>query len=197
MTNILQKVQKLAVKKPMPNIEAGYTVKVHQRIKEGEKERTQIFEGLVIKVNSGFGADKTFTVRKIVDGIGVEKIFPLYSSNIIKIEIKKKAKVRRSKLYYMRKRSGKSARMKESLVSEKEMEEVMAKMVEEYEKEKKKNEEDEKKEVVETNTETVEEATEVEEKAEEPKKAEDEVKETSEEKTDEKKEDKEEEKKEE
>ncbi len=121
--NLLQDVQKLAIKKKMPDVQPGYTVKVHQKIKEGEKERVQIFEGLVIKMNSGYGADKTFTVRRIVSGVGVEKIFPLYSSNIVKIEVKKKSKVRRAKLYYMRDRAGKSARLKETFVSDKELEE--------------------------------------------------------------------------
>ena len=118
--SVLQDIQKLAIKKKIPVIRPGYTVKIHQRIKEGEKERVQIFEGLVIKMNSGYGADKTITVRKVFGGIGVEKIFPIHSTNIVKIEVKKKSKVRRSKLYYMRKRSGKSARLKETFVSDKE-----------------------------------------------------------------------------
>lgn len=118
--SILQDIQKLAIKKEIPVIRPGYTIKVHQRIKEGEKERIQIFEGLVIKLNSGYGADKTVTVRKVFGGIGVEKVFPVYSTNIVKIEVKKKSKVRRAKLYYMRKRSGKSARLKETFVSDKE-----------------------------------------------------------------------------
>lgn len=127
---VLQDIQKIAVKK-VPNIQPGYTVRVHQKIKEGGKERIQIFEGLVIKMNSGYGADKTMTVRKVVEGIGVEKIFPIYSSNIKKIEVKKKSKIRRSKLYYMRERFGKSARLKESFVSEKEMEESIEELAEE------------------------------------------------------------------
>lgn len=108
----------MAIKKKVPVIQTGHTVRVHQKIKEGEKERIQIFEGLVIRVHGGHGADKTFTVRKIVEGIGVEKIFPLYSPNIQKIEVKKESKVRRAKLYYMRERAGKSARLKESFISE-------------------------------------------------------------------------------
>jgi len=128
---ILKDIQELAVTKKTPVIKPGFTVRIHQRIKEGEKERTQIFEGLVIKVNSGHGADKTFTVRKVVDGIGVEKIFPLYSSNIQKIEVKKQSKVRRAKLYYMRDRFGKSARLKGSFVSDAEMEEAINKLADE------------------------------------------------------------------
>ena len=76
--SLLKTVQEKALK-TVPVIKTGLTVRVHQKIKEGEKERIQIFEGLVIKVNSGHGADKAFTVRKIVEGIGVEKNFPLYS----------------------------------------------------------------------------------------------------------------------
>lgn len=135
MTNLLQEVQKVAVKKRVPVIEAGYTVRIHQKIKEGEKNRIQIFEGLVIAINSGYGADKTITVRKVVDGIGVEKIFPVYSTNIEKIEVKKKSKVRRAKLYYMRDRSGKSARLKESFVSEKDMEQSIEDLAEQKAKE--------------------------------------------------------------
>jgi len=118
--NLLQEVQKMAVKsikKRIPHLKTGHTVKVHQRIKEGNKERIQIFEGLVLKLNSGHGADKSFTVRKIVDGIGVEKVFPLYSPLLEKIEVVTESKVRRAKLYYMRDRSGKSARLKQKFVN--------------------------------------------------------------------------------
>ncbi|OIP81075.1 50S ribosomal protein L19 [Candidatus Peregrinibacteria bacterium CG22_combo_CG10-13_8_21_14_all_44_10] len=100
--------------KTVPEIRTGYTVRVHQKIKEGGKERIQIFEGLIIKMGSGEGLDKTFTVRKIASGVGVEKIYPLYSNNIAKIEVVKKAKVRKSKLYYMRERTGKAARLRET-----------------------------------------------------------------------------------
>ncbi len=137
----LQEIQKIAVNKKVPELRSGYTVKVHQKIKEGEKERVQIFEGLIIKINSGYGADKTFTVRKIVEGVGVEKIFPLYSPNVVKIEVKKKSKVRRAKLYYMKDRSGKSARLKETLVSEKD-EKEMEKAIEELAQQKAKEEQE-------------------------------------------------------
>lgn len=100
-----------------PVIKVGYTVRVHQRIKEGAKERVQIFEGLVIKVSHGAGLDKTFTVRRVVSSIGVEKIFPFNSGTLVKIEVIKIAKVRRAKLYYMRERFGKSARLKEQQVN--------------------------------------------------------------------------------
>jgi large subunit ribosomal protein L19 len=133
--NILQEIQELSVKK-LPNIKVGSTVSVHQRIKEGGKERVQIFEGLVIKTNSGHGADKSITVRKIIDGIGVEKIFPLYSPNIVKIMPKKESKIRRAKLYYMRKRSGKSARLKENFVDNSEFEAEVVALAEAEEKKK-------------------------------------------------------------
>jgi large subunit ribosomal protein L19 len=117
---LIQKIQKKFQKK-VPVFKAGATVRVHQRIKEGGKERIQIFEGLVIAVNSGSGPDKTFTVRKMVGNVGVEKIFPLYSKNITKIQVTKSSDVRRSKLYYMRKRAGKSARLKETQLTEKDV----------------------------------------------------------------------------
>lgn len=116
---LLEQVQMLP-KKKRPNLKIGQTVRIHHKIKEGEKERIQIFEGIIIKMNHGQGADKTFIVRKIVEGVGVEKIFPLYSPIIEKIEIKKESKVRRSKLYYMRGRSGKSARLKGTMVEDEE-----------------------------------------------------------------------------
>lgn len=99
-------------KKNPAEISAGDTVKVHQKIKEGEKERIQIFEGLVIAVKHGKGLDGTFTVRKIAVGVGVERTYPLHSPNVVKIERVKTAKVSRAKLYYMRKRAGKNARFK-------------------------------------------------------------------------------------
>lgn len=110
---LIREVHKQGLK-TIPEIRAGYTVRVHQKIKEGGKERVQVFEGLVIKVSSGEGVDKTFTVRRIASGVGVEKIFPLHSSNIAKIEVVKKAKVTKAKLYYMRERTGKSARLRET-----------------------------------------------------------------------------------
>lgn len=117
---LIQSVQK-KFQKQVPIFKSGATVRVHQKIKEGGKERVQIFEGLVIAVNSGNGTDKTFTVRKMVGNFGVEKIFPLYSKNITKIQVTKSSDVRRSKLYYMRKRSGKSARLKETQLTEKDV----------------------------------------------------------------------------
>ncbi len=110
---ILDHVGSFSIKKKVPVLKAGYTVRVHQRITEGSKERVQVFEGLVIRIGSGASVNKTFTVRKIVDGVGVEKLFPFFAPSIEKIEIVKSGKVRRSKLYYMRNRTGKSARLRE------------------------------------------------------------------------------------
>lgn len=116
MTNLLiQGIEKTYIDKKTPILRPGYQVRVHQKIKEGNKERIQIFEGLVIGLNSGHGASKTFTVRKVVQGIGVEKIFPIYSPRIAKIEIKKTFKVRRGKLTYLRKAEGLSKRLSAKL----------------------------------------------------------------------------------
>jgi large subunit ribosomal protein L19 len=90
--------------KTLPDFKPGYTVKVHQRIKEGSKERVQIFEGLVIARKGGTGANATFMVRKISYGVGVERIYPLHSPNIVKLEIVKAPEARKAKLYYVRQR---------------------------------------------------------------------------------------------
>lgn len=101
-----------------PDIAPGYTVRVHERIKEGEKERIQIFEGLIIGMHRGHSpTDTTFTVRRVASGIGIEKIFPLHSPLVSKIDVKKVAKVRRAKLNFLRGRLGKSARMSERFTS--------------------------------------------------------------------------------
>lgn len=96
------KLNKDKIKKDLPEIEPGYTVIVHQKIKEGEKERIQKFEGLVLGKKGRNGLSATITVRKISEGIGVEKIFPLHSPLITKIEVTRKARVRRAKLNYVR-----------------------------------------------------------------------------------------------
>lgn len=88
----------------LPEFRTGNSIKVHQRIKEGGKERVQVFEGLVIARKGGSGVNATFTVRKIASGVGVERIYPLHSPNIVKLEIIKPTAVRRSKLYYVRAR---------------------------------------------------------------------------------------------
>ncbi|NIQ02884.1 MAG: 50S ribosomal protein L19 [Nitrospinaceae bacterium] len=96
----------------------GDTVRVHQRIVEGEKERIQVIEGVIIRLRGG-GSRKTFTVRKVSFGVGVERIFPLHSPWLEKIDIVKRAKVRRSRLYFLRERRGKAARLKEIKTSRK------------------------------------------------------------------------------
>lgn len=98
-------------KKDLPELRSGYTVRVQQKIREGDKERLQAFEGLLIKISSGTGSGKTITVRKVVDGVGVEKIFPLQSPNIARIEVTKKSRVRRAKLYFMRDKLGLSFKL--------------------------------------------------------------------------------------
>lgn len=98
----VHKINESKLKKELPDIQPGYTVIVHQKIKEGDKERTQKFEGIVISRRGGQGLSATITVRKISEGVGVEKIFPLHSPAITKIEVVKKAKVRRAKLYYLK-----------------------------------------------------------------------------------------------
>jgi large subunit ribosomal protein L19 len=95
----------------IPNINVGDTVKVHIKIVEGSRERIQIFEGFVLKMQNG-GISRTFTVRRIASGVGVEKTFPLHSPRIDKIEIVRQSDVRRAKLNYMRQRTGKAARLK-------------------------------------------------------------------------------------
>ena len=107
----------------VPDIQPGYTVRVHERIQEGEKTRVQVFEGIVIGVHKGHvQTDRSFTVRKVVSGIGVEKVFALHSPNLEKIEVKKVAKVRRARLNFLRGRTGKSARMIERFTNEGEFE---------------------------------------------------------------------------
>ena len=115
--NILEKfekdqVQELTKEKSHPSFYAGDTLKIHLKIKEGEKERIQIFEGVCIAIKNA-KLNSAFTVRKISYGEGVERVFPFYSPKIFKIEIAKSGDVRRSKLYYLRDRSGKSARITE------------------------------------------------------------------------------------
>ena len=102
----------LTEKKEFPKFKAGDNITVNYKIVEGNKERIQSFKGDVLK-KQGTGFTTTFTVRKISDGVGVERLFPLYSPNIESIVLNKKGRVRRSKLYYQRDRSGKSARIKE------------------------------------------------------------------------------------
>ena len=100
--------------KNRPALQTGATVRVHERIREGEKDRIQIFEGLIISIHKGHtAADQSFTVRKIASGVGVERVFAIHSPLVEKIDVKKVAKVRRAKLNFLRGRAGKSARLSE------------------------------------------------------------------------------------
>jgi large subunit ribosomal protein L19 len=108
----LKLVEQSLINEEIPLFTAGDTVNVHYRVREGEKERIQQYEGIVLS-ERGSGPNKTFTVRKISSNVGVERVFPLNSPFIAKIEVKKKGKVRRSKLFYLRDLRGKAARIKE------------------------------------------------------------------------------------
>jgi large subunit ribosomal protein L19 len=110
--DMLDIVSKEAMQKDIPDFRPGDTVKVHFSIKEGEKTRIQVFQGIVIQRRGG-GINQTFTVRKISHGVGVERIFPLYSPLIEKIEVVRYGKVRRAKLFYLRRAKGKSQKVKE------------------------------------------------------------------------------------
>ena len=103
-----------SLKSEVPAIEIGDTIKVHVKIREGEKERIQLFEGTVI-ARKGSGVSETFTVRRVSYGVGVERVFPLHSPNVKDITIIRKGKVRRAKLYYLRDRVGKAAKVKEQI----------------------------------------------------------------------------------
>ncbi|HEC25678.1 MAG TPA: 50S ribosomal protein L19 [bacterium] len=109
--NIIEKIESLSLKTDIPTFKPGDTVKVHQKIKEGDKERIQVFEGVVIAKKAG-GLRSSFTVRKNSYGVGVEKIFLIHSPLIDKIELLYRGKIRRAKLYYLRKKKGKEAKIK-------------------------------------------------------------------------------------
>jgi large subunit ribosomal protein L19 len=108
--NIVGQLEAQQSRQDAPALRPGETVRVHVKVVEGEKERTQVFEGIVIAM-SGSGSRAVFTVRKISYGVGVERIFPLHSPRIEKVEVVARGKVRRAKLYYLRERSGKAARL--------------------------------------------------------------------------------------
>ena len=113
MDAILKSVSEAQLRDDVPEFEAGDTVRVHVRVVEGEKERIQLFEGVVIQ-RRGSGIHATFTVRKIsTGGVGVERIFPLHTPRIAKIEVRRRGKVRRSKIYYLRNLRGRAARIAE------------------------------------------------------------------------------------
>lgn len=112
----IQQIEREQMRLDIPDFRAGDTIKVHVNIREGEKQRIQIFQGVVIKRTKGL-AGARFTVRKISGGVGVERIFPLYSPWIDKIEVVARGRVRRSKIYYLRNLRGKAARIKERRAS--------------------------------------------------------------------------------
>lgn len=113
MQDALATIEKGSLKKKLPQIRVGDTIRVHQRIKEGKKERVQVFEGLVIRYRKTNSVQAFVTVRKVASGVGVEKSWFVHSPNVVKIQITKRSKVRRAFLSYMRERAGKSARMAE------------------------------------------------------------------------------------
>jgi len=110
--NLVDLVEKEQLKSDIPNFRPGDTVKVHVKVVEGNRERIQIFEGTVIR-RRGSGLNETFTVRRVSYGVGVERTFPLHSPRIAKIEVVRRGRVRRARLYYLRQRTGKAARVKE------------------------------------------------------------------------------------
>ncbi len=112
MLDIIKAIEQEQIRKDHPDFNVGDTVKVHIKVKEEKRERIQVFEGTVLKRQNG-GIRETFTVRRIASGIGVERIFPVNSPIISKIEVVRKGKVRRAKLYYLRNRVGKAAKVKE------------------------------------------------------------------------------------
>ena len=111
MEEIIRKIERDHMRYDIPEFRAGDTVNVYVRLIEGEKERIQIFKGIVIRVR-GSGTNRTFTVRKVSSGIGVERTFPIHSPSIEKIEVVDRGKVRQSRIYYLRDRKGKAARIK-------------------------------------------------------------------------------------
>jgi len=110
--NLIEQIEKDQLKTDLPDIKSGDSVKVNVKVSEGNRERVQTFEGVIISIN-GVGISKTITVRKLSFGVGVERIFPIHAPIIDSIEVIRKGKVRRSKLYYLRDRIGKSAKIKE------------------------------------------------------------------------------------
>lgn len=112
--NIIESITQSQIRTDLPALVVGDTVKVHVKVKEGTRERIQVFEGTIISKKHG-GISETITVRRISYGVGVEKVFPVNSPNISKIEVVRKGKVRRAKLYYLRDRVGKAAKVKERI----------------------------------------------------------------------------------
>ncbi|MBR5754331.1 MAG: 50S ribosomal protein L19 [Erysipelotrichaceae bacterium] len=110
--NLVNEITKDQMREDLPELRPGQTVRVDVKIKEGDKERIQAYEGVIVKIK-GSGIGETFTVRKVSAGVGVERTFPVHSPIIDKITVIRQGKVRRAKLYYLRNRSGKSAKLKE------------------------------------------------------------------------------------
>ncbi len=119
----IERIEKRHVRKDIPVLKPGDTVRVHSRIIEGDKERIQVFEGVVLRINGG-SHRATFTVRKVSYGIGVERIFPLHSPRIHKVEVMRSGRVRRARLYYLRDRTGKAARLRATAVGDRTRAEV-------------------------------------------------------------------------
>ena len=115
MKDIVHEIEKKYLKKNIPDLKTGDVVKVHQKIKEGNKERIQIFEGIVIKTHGGKSINATFTVRRVSLGVGIEKIFPLHSPVIIKVEKIKSIKTKKAKLYHLRDIIGKKSKKQKEL----------------------------------------------------------------------------------
>ncbi|MGG7163682.1 50S ribosomal protein L19 [Clostridium ihumii] len=112
MLDIIREIEAEQIRTDLPEFNVGDTVKVHIRISEGNKERIQVFEGTVLKIQNG-GSRETFTVRRVASGVGVEKTFPINSPVIEKVDVVRRGKVRRAKLFYLRNRVGKAAKVKE------------------------------------------------------------------------------------
>lgn len=112
--NLLKEFENEQLRQDVHNIDVGSTVKVHVKVKEGARERIQVYEGVVIAKKHG-GINESFTVRRVTYGVGVERTFPVHSPNVDKVELVRAGKVRRAKLYYLRDRVGKSAKIKEKL----------------------------------------------------------------------------------
>ena len=117
MSNLIDQIEAGLLRHDLPRIQPGDTVKVHVKVKEGEKERIQVYHGIVIGIKGG-GIRTSFTVRKISNGVGVERIFPMHSPSIDKMEVVRSGKVRRAKLYFLRAKLGKAGRLKEVRRSE-------------------------------------------------------------------------------
>ena len=124
--DIIKSIEHEQLKNKIPELKVGNTVRVHQRIKEGNRERIQVFEGIIIKKQGG-GVNATFTVRRVAYGVGVEKTFLVHSPMVEKIEVVRVGKARRAKLYYLRDRIGKAAKTKEDVTARIENREIVIK----------------------------------------------------------------------